>query len=181
MTWQRTLMVVGTAVIALASVPACSSSSTPSGAAAAPDPTSREASTAAKGGEAVVKRKCVTCHGMNMAGAVAPLPLAGVTTDTRVELYPPNLTPDPDTGIGDATSTDPAKKSYTDDLLARAIRSGIDNDDLELCPEMKHFADMTDFEVYSIVKYLRSIPPVNQKVLRSVCPPLKTKDQQSAP
>jgi mono/diheme cytochrome c family protein len=179
MTWQRTLMVVGAAVLALASVPACSSSSTP--ATAAPDPTSREAATASKGGEAVVKRKCVICHGMNMAGAVAALPLAGITTDTRVELYPPNLTSDPDTGIGDGTNLDPAKKGYTDDLLARAIRNGIDNDDLELCPQMKHFADMTDFEVYSIVKYLRSIPPVKQKILRSVCPPLKTKDQQSAP
>jgi hypothetical protein len=117
---------------------------------------------------------------MNMAGAVAPLPLAGITTDTRVELYPPNLTPDPDTGIGTAMNLDPAKKGYTDDLLARAIRSGIDNDDLELCPEMKHFADMTDFEVYSIVKYLRALPPVNQKILRSVCPPLKTKDEQTS-
>ena len=178
MTWQRTLMVLAAAVLALASLPACSSSSTP--ATAAPDPTSREAATATKGGEAVVKRKCVTCHGMNMAGAVAPLPLAGITTDTRVELYPPNLTSDPDTGIGDGTSTDPNKKSYTDDLLARAIRFGVDNDDLELCPQMKHFADMTDFEVYSIVKYLRSIPPVKQRVLRSVCPPLKTKDQQTS-
>lgn len=127
-----------------------------------------------------MKRKCVICHGMNMAGAVAALPLAGITTDTRVELYPPNLTPDPTTGIGDAMNLDPAKKGYTDDLLARAIRSGIDNDDLELCPEMKHFADMTDFEVYSIVKYLRALPPVNQKVLRSVCPPLKTKDEQTS-
>jgi mono/diheme cytochrome c family protein len=179
MTWQRILMVVGAAVVALASAPACgSSASTPP--APAVDPTSREASTAEKGGEAVQKRKCVTCHGMNMAGAVAPLPLAGITTDTRVELYPPNLTPDPDTGIGVGVSTDPAKKSYTDDLLARAIRSGIDNDDLELCPEMKHFADMTDFEVYSIVKYLRALPPVNQKILRSVCPPLKTKDEQTS-
>jgi mono/diheme cytochrome c family protein len=177
MTWQRTLLVLAAAVLTVASVPACSSSSTP---APAPDPTSREAATASKGGEAVVKRKCVICHGMNMAGAVAPLPLTGITTDTRVELYPPNLTPDPATGIGDGTSTDPNTKSYTDDLLARAIRNGIDNDDLELCPQMKHFADMTDFEVYSIVKYLRSIPPVKQKVLRSVCPPLKTKDQQTS-
>jgi len=171
-------MVMGVAVLAMASAPACSSSSD-SPPAAAPDPTSREAATAEKGGEAVVKRKCVTCHGMNMAGAVAPLPLTGITTDTRVELYPPNLTPDPETGIGNGVSTDPNVKSYTDDLLARAIRNGIDNDDLELCPEMKHFADMTDFEVYSIVKYLRALPPVKQKILRSVCPPLKTKDEQT--
>ena len=38
---------------------------------------------------------------------------------------------------------------------------------------------MSDFEVYSIVDYLRSIPKVNKKVLRSVCPPTKTQDQQS--
>jgi mono/diheme cytochrome c family protein len=177
MMWRRTVTVVG-AVIALASASACSSSSD-GGAAPAPDPTSRQASTAAKGGEAVVKRKCVTCHGENMAGATAML--MGVTTDTRVELYPPNLTPDIETGLGDPNEPDPAKRGYTDDLLARAIRSGIDKDDLELCPQMKHFADMTDFEVYSIVKYLRSLPPVKQKILRSVCPPLKTKEQQSVP
>ena len=174
MSWQRLgLAFVGIALVAT-SLGACSSSSsdTPSGV----DPTSREAATADKGGEAVVKRKCVTCHGNNMAGALKPI--QGVTTDTRVELYPPNLTPDIATGLGDPMNPDPAKRGYTDDLLARAIRSGIDKDDLELCPEMKHFADMTDFEVFSIVKYLRSLPPVNQHVLRSVCPPLKTKEQQ---
>ena len=71
-------------------------------------------------------------------------------------------------------------KGYTDDLLARAIREGYDKNDQQLCPQMKHFAEMTDFEVYSIVKYLRSLPPVNQKVLRSVCPPLKSKEEQQA-
>jgi hypothetical protein len=37
---------------------------------------------------------------------------------------------------------------------------------------------MNDYEVYSIVKYLRSLPPVTKKVLRSVCPPFKTKEEQ---
>jgi len=177
MMWRRTVTVVG-AMLALAIAPACSSSSD-DGAAPAADPTSRQASTAAKGAEAVVKRKCVTCHGDNMAGATAQL--MGVTTDTRVELYPPNLTPDIETGLGDPNNPDPAKRGYTDDLLARAIRSGLDKDDLQLCPQMKHFADMSDFEVFSIVKYLRSLPPVKQKILRSVCPPLKTKEEQSLP
>ncbi len=40
-------------------------------------------------------------------------------------------------------------------------------------------ADMCDFEVYSIVKYLRALPPVKQKILRSVCTPLKNKEEQS--
>ena len=92
-----------------------------------------------------------------------------------MELYPPNLTPDFEFGLGDPASTDPAKKGYTDDLLARAIRQGYDRDDQTLCPQMKHFAEMTDFEVYSIVKYLRSLPPVKLKIPRSVCPPLKSK------
>ena len=144
------------------------------------DPTSRENASAAKGAEAVKKRKCPTCHTDAMSGATKML--TGVTTDPRVELFPPNLTPDPDTGIGPALAApDPTgKKGYTDELLARAIRSGQDNNDQELCPQMKHFADMTDFEVYSIVKYLRALPPVKLKILRSVCPPLKSKDEQIA-
>jgi hypothetical protein len=141
------------------------------------DPTSRQAATAEKGAEAIRKRKCVDCHGENMAGAVTKLPNQ---PDIRVELYPPNLTPDVETGLGDPLNTDPAKKGYTDELLARAIREGYDRADQQLCPQMKHFADMTDFEVYSIVKYLRALPPVKQKILRSVCPPLKTKEEQTA-
>ena len=38
---------------------------------------------------------------------------------------------------------------------------------------------MSDFEVYSIVKYLRSLPAVSNKILRSVCPPLKSKSEQT--
>ncbi len=174
MSWQRSVFVVA-AVFAVVGVTACSSSS--DGGAAPTTGTGREAATVAKGLEAVGKRKCPTCHGDNMAGATKPL---ADQPDVRVELYPPNLTPDVATGLGDPTNPDPAKRGYTDDLLARAIREGYDNNDQTLCPQMKHFADMTDFEVYSIVKYLRSLPPVNQKILRSVCPPLKTKEEQQA-
>ena len=161
-------MLCTTSVALLVAVSACSSntSSTPSpGASSAPasspDPTSREAATAAKGAEAVVKRKCVQCHGDNMAGATTPLKNQ---PDVKLELFPPNLTPDLETGLGDPTEPDPAKRGYTDDLLARAIRNGLDKDDLELCPQMKHFADSTDFEVFSIVKYLRSLPAVKQRL-----------------
>jgi mono/diheme cytochrome c family protein len=143
----------------------------------APDPTSRANASALKGEDAVGKRKCATCHGADMAGGTTALP---GQVDTRVELYPPNLTPELETGLGDPTDPDPAKRGYTDDLLARAIRNGLDRDDLELCPQMKHFAEMTDFEVFSIVKYLRALPPVKKKILRSVCPPLKSKAEQTA-
>jgi len=141
--------------------------------------TGREAATAAKGAEAVVKRKCVTCHGEDMSGATKQLAIPGQAADERVELFPPNLTPDFTTGLGDPAEKDLAKRGYSDDLLARAIRQGFDRNDQELCPQMKHFAEMSDFEVYSIVKYLRSLPPVKKKILRSVCAPLKTKVDQT--
>jgi hypothetical protein len=89
--------------------------------------------------------------------------------DPGIELYPPNLTNDKDTGIG----------AWNDDQLAAAIRTGFDKDGLNLCPQMKHIADMSDFEAYSIVKYLRALPAVANKVPRSVCPPLKTKEEQT--
>ena len=174
MSWQRSVFVMAV-VLATVGVSACSSSS--DGATEPTTGTGREAATAAKGLEAIGKRKCATCHGDNMAGATKAL---ADQPDTRVELYPPNLTPDVATGLGDPANPDPAQKGYTDDLLARAIREGYDKNDQQLCPQMKHFADMTDFEVFSIVKYLRSLPPVNQKILRSVCPPLKTKEEQQA-
>jgi hypothetical protein len=134
----------------------------------------REIATVEAGRQAVQldKRKCVGCHGQNMAGATSPLPgYSNTFLGEQVELLPPNLTPDPETGIG----------KWTDDALVVAIRTGVDNESQTLCPQMNHFSNMSDFEVYSIVKYLRSIPPVNNKVLRSVCPPLKTKDQQTLP
>jgi hypothetical protein len=176
MTWHRIVIVLG-AVIATAASGACSSSDDGGASGTTGGPTEgRLAATAEKGLEAVGKRKCKDCHGENMAGQTKPL--TG-QADTRVELYPPNLTPDVATGLGDANNPDPAVKGYTDDLLARAIREGYDKNDQVLCPQMKHYPEMSDFEVFSIVKYLRSLPPVNQKILRSVCPPLKTKEEQS--
>lgn len=174
MTWQRIAIVMG-AVIVTVGAGACSSSSEDPPPETGGPTEGRLASTAEKGLEAVGKRKCKDCHGENMAGQTKPL--TG-QPNVLVELYPPNLTPDVATGLGDPNNPDPAVKGYTDDLLARAIREGYDKNDLVLCPQMKHYPEMSDFEVFSIVKYLRSLPPVSQKVPRSVCPPLKTKEEQ---
>jgi hypothetical protein len=159
--WLWLLALGGGAAI----VAACSSSSSapPPG----PAPTGKDQATVDQGKASVVSRDCVKCHGQNMAGALTPI---AYPQDPNVELFPPNLTPDPTYGI----------TSWTDDQLALAIRTGVDETGLELCPQMKHFSAMNDYETYSIVKYLRSIPPVNQRVLRSVCPPLKTKEEQEA-
>jgi len=72
----------------------------------------------------------------------------------------PNLTPDPETGVG----------TWTDDQLARAIREGIGHDGRTLFPIMPYekFRNMTDEDLASIVVYLRSLPPV-----RNPLPPSK--------
>lgn len=174
MSLQRFAIVMGIALVAASA--ACSSSSDDGGSSGTTnDPLGRDKATLAKGEEAVkINRNCVKCHGDNMAGKTTPLPEFTGT----LELYPPNLTPDIETGLGDAKNPDPARRGYTDELLARAIKEGYDKNDQQLCPQMKHYPDMSDFEVYSIVLYLRSLPPVKSRIPRSVCPPLKQKSEQ---
>lgn len=122
------------------------------------------------GREAVELKKCKDCHGPDMSGATTPLTgkesYSKSITGEEVKLFPPNLTPDP-TGIG--TYKD-------DDKLALAIRTGLDENSQQLCPQMKHFSEMSDFEVYSIVLYLRSLPAVSKPIPRSVCPPTKPQE-----
>lgn len=159
---------------------ACSDDDPASGGAAGPscpkdNSECKEIATVEAGGQAVVKRGCVTCHGNDMAGSATAIPNVPDTVQgEKVELFPPNLTSDPETGAA------PPEKGgkWTDDALAFAIRNGIDEESQALCPQMKHFSQMSDFEAYSIVKYLRSLPAVKKAVPRSVCPPTKTRDQQ---
>jgi mono/diheme cytochrome c family protein len=157
------------AVLAAAACSSKKSSSTDDADAAAtcpPDnPQCAEAATVDTGSKLVDEKGCKNCHTPNMSGSPNPLSKdsKGNPVPDTVKLYPPNLTSDKDTGVGD----------WTDDQLARGIRNGIDNQNEQLCPQMQHFADFTDFEVYSVVKYLRSIPTVNNKVPGSICPPLK--------
>lgn len=168
----RSLFVSCCAVAVLAAT-ACSSSSSSgsggdgdAGTTCPPDNTQCAAAATVEAGSSIVDKKgCKNCHTPNMSGSNTPLTKdsKGNPVPDNVKLYPPNLTSDKDTGVG----------SWTDDQLARGIRNGIDNTGEQLCPQMQHFVDFTDFEVYSVVKYLRSLPTVNNKVPESVCPPLK--------
>ena len=128
------------------------------------DPTSRAAAKPDRGAVAVRNRNCAKCHGDDLSGAKTPIGSDAKNT----ELYPPNLT-NHASGIG----------QWTDDQLAAAIRTGYDRDGLQLCPQMKHDSVMTDYEVFSIVAYLRTLPPKENVVPRSVCPPLKLKEEQN--
>jgi mono/diheme cytochrome c family protein len=78
----------------------------------------------------------------------------------------PNLTSDPETGIG----------TWTDDQLARAIREGIGHDGRTLFPIMPYerFRNMSDEDLASIIVYLRSLPPVRNPLAKSAVPfPIK--------
>lgn len=79
------------------------------------------------------------------AGWLLPIPELGT-------LPAPNITPDPETGIG----------NWTDDEILRAFQEGVSKDGRALFPVMPYmnFAKMTDEDAASVVVYLRSIPPV---------------------
>jgi hypothetical protein len=85
--------------------------------------------------------------GMEGAGEVLPY------ADLPGRIVAPNLTPDPETGAG----------RWSDDQLARAIREGVGHDGRALFPMMpyKHYHNMSDEDLASVVVYLRSVPPVH--------------------
>jgi mono/diheme cytochrome c family protein len=64
-------------------------------------------------------------------------------------IYAPNITPDPETGIGD----------LTDQQIARALRYGIKHDGAALLDFMP-FYDLADEDLTAIISYLRTTKPV---------------------
>lgn len=123
------------------------------------------------GATALERRGCKVCHGEDMSGRTEPLTgkdeYEKTFTGLPVKLYPPNLTNDNKTGIG----------KWADEELVVAIREGFDRDSQQLCPQMQHYKSMSDFEAYSIVMYLRSLPAVKKDIPRSICPPTKVEGQ----
>ncbi|HEY8716293.1 MAG TPA: peptidoglycan DD-metalloendopeptidase family protein, partial [Candidatus Acidoferrum sp.] len=71
-------------------------------------------------------------------------------------LVAPNITSDPETGVG----------NFTDDQLARAIREGISHDGKTLFPMMpySHFKDLSDEDLASIIVYVRALPPIKSSL-----------------
>ena len=106
---------------------------------------------------------CFGCHSdLDWSKPGAP-PIAGregaghIWSDKDMPwLVAPNITPDNETGIG----------SWSDDILARAIREGIGHDGRALFPQMPypHYRDMSDEDLASIIVYLRTVPPVRNQL-----------------
>lgn len=77
-------------------------------------------------------------------------------------VYPPNITPDEETGIG----------LWTDSQIAAAIRAGIGRHGNRRLVSMpwQGYARLSDDDVDAIVAYLRSIAPVEHRVPAEVSP-----------
>ncbi len=106
---------------------------------------------------------CATCHvPMNKIMDVEngeQIPLSG---GGEIEVQPfgtfraPNLTPDVETGIG----------AYSDGQLARALRYGVAHDQSILFPFMP-FQEMSDEDLTAVISFIRSQPPVKNKIEKS--------------
>ena len=79
----------------------------------------------------------------------------------------PNITPDPETGIG----------RWTDAEIAAAIRQGRHRDGTTIGPPMpiELYQGLSDHDLTAIIAYLRTIPPVRNAVLQRSAYPFELK------
>jgi mono/diheme cytochrome c family protein len=102
---------------------------------------------------------CSGCHRMKQDSAeVVPgekMPMAGGNHfDTPLgKLFIPNITPDPETGIG----------NLTDGEIARALRYAVSRDGRALIPAMP-FTHISEEDMGAIISYLRAQDPVKNVV-----------------
>lgn len=67
-----------------------------------------------------------------------------------------NLTPDPETGIG----------SWSEEQFVKALKYGLKDGEPALQYPMTPYTSLTDYEAAAIFKYLKTIPPIRNKVVR---------------
>ncbi len=102
---------------------------------------------------------CGNCHSpQEPDGTVSGVPLSGgpAISTPVFTAYPPNITPDPATGIG----------GWTDAQVVTAIREGRTPDGRTLRPPMPVglYRVMSDRDAYAVAAYLHSLAPVVSKV-----------------
>src|ERR1700682_3780699 len=110
---------------------------------------------------------CTYCHTPQEEGPNGPEMVAAKKGSGQFFFIPglpgtlvaPNITPDPETGIG----------NFTDDQLARAIREGISHDGQTLFPMMPyaHYRRMSDEDLASVVVYIRTLPSLRNPLPRT--------------
>ncbi len=105
--------------------------------------------------------KIMDCTGCHTPGALIGKPdfarrLGGSDVGFRVPgvgvVYPPNLTSDPDAGLG----------RWSDEQIVRAVKFGERPDGRRLIPVMPwpSYSGLTDADAAALVAYLRTLPPV---------------------
>jgi mono/diheme cytochrome c family protein len=142
---------VGAALLALAAWPAAAQNAEPE--------------TLARGQYLAAIMDCGGCHtGGALIGKPDPaLALAGSAIGFQIPevgtFYPPNLTPDRDTGLG----------AWSTAEIVAAVRTGVRPDGRILVPIMPWhaYAALTDADAAALAAYLKSIPPV-----RNATPPI---------
>ncbi|MDP3659068.1 c-type cytochrome [Phenylobacterium sp.] len=101
---------------------------------------------------------CNGCHDTNAFGPTPGTPatfLAGADVGFHMPglgvFYPPNLTPDPDAGLG----------KWSEAEIVAAIRTGQRPDGRVLAPIMnwRTYSTLTDADAMSVALYLKSLPP----------------------
>jgi mono/diheme cytochrome c family protein len=126
----------------------------------------------AQGRQLVAERGCAGCH---QSAARGDGVLSGQATPQPGTLaYPANLTPDRATGLG----------GWADIAIVRAVRFGVDDEQLPLCAPMPRFDGsdparpwLSDGEADALVAYLRSLPPVR----RDDIPPSRCPEREPPP
>ena len=109
--------------------------------------------------------RIMDCTGCHTYGALAGAPdmsrfLGGADTGFQIPglgvFYPPNLTPDPATGLGRWRRAD----------IVRAIRTGKLPDGRALAPAMpwRSYANLTAHDALAVATYLKSLKPVRYQV-----------------
>lgn len=107
---------------------------------------------------------CGNCHtpkGPN--GDIPGMELAGMApfeSNPAFDANAPNITPDPETGVG----------NWTDAQLIRAIREGVRPDGSIIGPPMPiaRYRGLSDTDVKAIVAYIRQVPPIRNEIPKSV-------------
>lgn len=76
--------------------------------------------------------------------------------------YPPNLTPDTETGLG----------RWSEQDIVKAVRTGARPDGRMLAPAMPYqsYGKLTDADALALASYLKSLPPVRHQVPKLVGP-----------
>lgn len=122
---------------------------------------------------------CTGCHtGGALAGQPDPaLYLAGSDIGFALPglgvFYPPNLTPDAETGLG----------RWSAEQIVHAVRTGERPDGRILAPIMPYhsYAKLTDADAAALVAYLKSLPAVSHKAPGPVGPEEKATAPYLAP